>query len=44
MEVDILSFNEINDGPAPTFKLGQEIEVAYNKRGKLRFVEPRQAG
>ena len=41
IEVDLISWNEIENGPPPELRIGQDIEAAYNKRGKLRYVEPK---
>ncbi|MDR2589838.1 MAG: hypothetical protein LBC71_02450 [Oscillospiraceae bacterium] len=47
LEVEVLTFRELNEKgeyePAPIFNLGQEIEIAYNKRGRARYVEPRKS-
>jgi len=44
VEVDLVTWNEIEKGdPPPELKVGAEIDVAYNKRGKLRYVEPKKA-
>ena len=41
VEVDVISWNEIENGEPPHLRVGQDIEVAYNKRGRLRYVEPK---
>jgi len=43
VEADLVTWNEIENGDPPMLRIGQDIEVAYNKRGKLRYVEPKAA-
>ncbi|MCL2820980.1 MAG: hypothetical protein FWD38_09190 [Oscillospiraceae bacterium] len=36
-DVDVLSWNELNLGEPPSIEVGNEIEVEYQKTGKLKF-------
>jgi len=42
-DVDVLSWNELQDGEPPAIKIGQEIEVNYNRNSKLQLEEPEKA-
>ena len=36
-ETNVTSHNELRNGPPPPIKIGDEIDVEYNKNGKLRL-------
>jgi len=36
-DVDVLSWNELQDGDPPPIKVGQEINVSYLRTGKLSY-------
>ena len=36
-DVDSISWQELENGPAPDLKIGQKYKVRYNKKGKLLF-------
>jgi hypothetical protein len=36
-DVDNLSWNEVEEGPPPAFKVGQKVKIRYGKKGKISF-------
>jgi uncharacterized protein YacL len=42
-DVDVLSWNELQDGEPPAIKVGQEIDVSYIRSGKLQYDMPETA-
>jgi len=38
-ETNEFSWNEIENGKAPSLKIGQKVTVRYNRRGKLLYDE-----
>jgi hypothetical protein len=37
IDSDSISWNEMEDGKAPALSVGQEVEVSYNRKGRLMF-------
>jgi len=35
---NVVTHNDMRNGPPPVCKIGEEYEVEYNKYGKLRFA------
>jgi hypothetical protein len=43
-DVGVLTWNELESGVPPNLRIGQDVEVTYNKKAKLEFMGVQNPG